>query len=133
MKMPSKKKTCTCGKVIDFAEICECKKGNRNAYQRQYYEKNKEAHKELNSTRWAKKRRFILNRDNSHCQRCLHKYGIIETDKLQVHHIKNRQHHPHLMYEDSNLITVCKTCNLQLGQSDILDFDWQQPEREFNF
>ncbi|WP_009968574.1 HNH endonuclease, partial [Bacillus subtilis] len=56
------------------------------------------------------------------CQRCLIKYSIVNSSELQVHHIKPRIDYPELMFEESNLITLCKTCNLQLGTSGELDF-----------
>lgn len=129
--MASKKKTCTCGKVINYDEVCSCKE-SRNAYQREYYAKHKDANKELRTARWAKKRQFIISRDRNYCQRCFYKYGIIESHKLQVHHIKPRSLYAHLMYEDSNLITLCKTCNLQLGTQETLDFDWNPTDRDYN-
>lgn len=121
--MSSKKKICSCGRIINFNETCSCKKNqNRNEYQKQYYEKNKEVLKPLSSGRWKKLRSLIIKRDQGVCQRCLIKYGIINSNNLQVHHIKPRIEYPELMFEESNLITLCKTCNLQLGTSEKLDF-----------
>lgn len=121
--MSSKKKICSCGRMISFTETCSCKKNqNRNAYQKQYYKKNKEILKPLSSTRWRKLRSLIIKRDKGLCQRCLIKYGILNGDNLQVHHIKPRIEYPELMFEESNLITLCQTCNLQLGTNEKLDF-----------
>lgn len=64
------------------------------------------------------------------CQRCYIKYGIINGDELQVHHIKPRITHPELMYDEDNVITLCKSCNVQLGLNGI-DFDWEVPETEY--
>jgi len=116
-------KTCSCGKLVDFSSICSCKtKTNRNEYQRNYYKKNKETSKPLNSTRWRKLRSLIIERDKGCCQRCLIKFRLINGSYLQVHHIKPRIDHPELMFEESNLITLCKTCNLQIGLKK-LDFE----------
>jgi 5-methylcytosine-specific restriction endonuclease McrA len=108
--------------VSDKVE-CSCKeRTNRNEYQRDYYQKNKEVLKPLSSTRWRKLRKLIISRDGGLCARCFSKYGIINGDNLQVHHIKPRIEFPHLMFDEENLITLCKTCNLQIGTAHELDF-----------
>lgn len=131
----SKKKTCSCGRVIGFNETCKCKqnKTSRNNYQKAYYQKNKDILKPLTSARWRKLRSLIIKRDGGYCQRCFIKYGIINGDQLQVHHIKPRIEFPELMWEESNLITVCKTCNLQLGTDGKLDFTPTTDLEDFDF
>ncbi|WP_170958672.1 HNH endonuclease [Bacillus wiedmannii] len=119
----SRKKFCSCGKIVPDNEVCSCKqKQNRNQYQREYYEKNKDILKPLSSTRWRKLRSLIIKRDKGCCQRCLIKFRLINGDQLQVHHIKPRIEFPELMFDETNLITVCKTCNLQIGLKE-LDFE----------
>lgn len=116
-----RKKICKCGKIVAENDLC-CKKKERLEKIRRYEKENPEETAFLNSNIWKKKTKRIKERDNYHCQRCLLKYGIIETRCLEVHHIKSRKNFPHLRLEDDNLITVCKTCNIQLGTSDKLDF-----------
>lgn len=117
-----KKKVCgSCGRIIDHNKDCGCYK--RTEYQKQYNEKNPQ-NSELRSSRWSDKRKFIIRRDGGVCQRCLIKFGKVNNHNLQVHHIKPRIKYPDLMYEDSNLICICKTCNLQLGTKEELDFEW---------
>ena len=132
-----KKKICSsCGKRVPYSEKCKCDDKRRkikNQYQKNYYQKNKESLKLLTQKRWKDLRKVIINRDNGCCQRCLIKYGIIETSKLQVHHIKPRIDYPELMYEESNLITVCQTCNLQLGVSGKLDFEYKLLDETIKF
>lgn len=119
----SKKKTCSCGRIIAFTETCSCKQtSNRNEYQREYYKNHKETLKPLSSARWKKLRPLIIKRDRGLCQRCLIKYNIFNGINLQVHHIKPRIQYPELMFEESNLLTLCKTCNLQIGLKE-LDFE----------
>lgn len=121
----SKKKICDkCGKLIDWNSTCSCKKDNtnQNEYKKQYYKKNKEVIKPITNARWRKLRSLIIKRDGGCCQRCLIKYGMINSENLQVHHIKPRTNYPELVYEESNLITLCKLCNLQLGTNEELDF-----------
>lgn len=132
--MTKKMKTCSCGRIIGFNEICKCKENNhdRNQYQRDYYRKNKETLKPLSSTRWKKLRSLIIKRDGGSCQRCKIKYGIINSDELQVHHIKPRINFPELIFEESNLLTLCKTCNLQIGLKE-LDFEPEIDLESFDF
>ena len=116
-----RKKICKCGKIVDENDLC-CRKKDMQQKSRRWDEDNVEEAKFRHSTRWKKWRLVILERDNYHCQRCLIKYGILETERLEVHHIKSRKNYPHLRWETDNLITCCKTCNNQLGTSDVLDF-----------
>ncbi|MCY9005654.1 HNH endonuclease [Peribacillus frigoritolerans] len=46
-------------------------------------------------------------------------------ENLEVHHIKSWRDFKALAYEPSNLITICRYCNLDLGNSNKLDFDWE--------
>lgn len=94
-------------------------------------ERNIEETKFLKSARWRRLRKQIIERDGSHCQRCLIKYNVITTDSLQGHHIRSRLNYPELRWESSNLICLCQLCNTQLGTKDKLDFIWEVPnERE---
>lgn len=110
-----------CGKKIEYNKTCPCH--NYNKDKQKYYYNNKEEHKFLNSKIWKNKRSFIIERDGHKCIRCFEKYGKINAKELQVHHIKSRRDYPDLRLEDDNLLTLCKTCNLQLGTSNKLDFE----------
>lgn len=116
-----------CGKKIVDGTICECKKSSRKVYYKTY-----KRDKVLDSYKWKKKREFILKRDGRICQRCLIKYNIINYDDMQVHHIRSRKNFPELTFDDSNLISLCGTCNRQLGTKDKLDFEWRTDDRDFN-
>lgn len=74
--------------------------------------KDKEAEKLIKSSRWQKVRKQILLRDKC-CLLCLQK-GILEYRKLSVHHIVKRTDNIELMYEPSNLVTVCPKCHEEL-------------------
>lgn len=129
----SKMKYCACGKRVDFNSTCSCQESRRlqrNQYKKEYYQKNKESIKLLQSPRWKKLRKFIINRDNGYCQRCFYKFGIINDSSLQVHHIKPRVEYPELIFNEDNLICLCKTCNLQLGTNDELDFEPKEIDKE---
>ena len=112
----------------------KCKKKKENERQAYYREQNSEKDNMLRTARWKRLREYIIRRDGGFCQRCWIKYGIFNDKNLEVNHIKSRLHYPDLMWEESNLITVCHTCNMQLGVSDKLDFEWQPPEpHDYNF
>lgn len=117
-KSTCKKTTCSCGKIIRLGSTCECKKEKRKKYMETY-----ESDPLLNTYKWKKKRLQIIERDNGLCQRCLIKYGILNSEELQVHHIKSRRNFPELTFDDENLLCMCKTCNQQLGTKDKLDFN----------
>ena len=122
-----------CGRMHEFGKTCQCVKEMRNLKAKQARRDGRdEATKFYKSAKWRKKRAFIIKRDLGHCQRCKNKYNIINGERLEVHHIKSRHQFPELAFEDSNLITLCKTCNLQLGTSNKLDFDYLPKNIEFN-
>ncbi|WP_432613178.1 HNH endonuclease [Halobacillus litoralis] len=114
-------KFCSCGKLIRADEKCSCKKRVRTDEQRK-------RHNELNSVRWRKFRKSIAHRDSGHCQRCVIKYGVVNTDNLQIHHVLPRSEYPELMYEPTNCVTLCASCNRKLGTNEELDFDFQPGE-----
>ncbi|WP_423479056.1 HNH endonuclease [Priestia megaterium] len=57
-------------------------------------------------------------------------YGQLVMEKLECHHIKSWRDYPALAYDEANLITVYRRCNLDLGNSNKLDFTWSAPELE---
>lgn len=134
--MSSRKTICPhCRKIIkeNSGHTCKGTEKKRLAYnkkKREYYHKNKETQKPLMTRKWRKFRLIIIDRDNNMCQRCYLKYGIINGEELQVHHIKPRIHFPELMFDEENVVTLCKTCNVQLGLNGI-DFTWEAPSMEY--
>lgn len=117
-KMKTKKFCSNCRALIPSDSKCSCRKS-------QPRQSNK---KHVGRTyRFRKLRKNIIERDDGHCQRCMIKYGVFETEHLQVHHIKNQDDFPELAYDEDNLITVCRLCNTQMGKSDKLDFAWEPP------
>lgn len=127
---------CNCGKKIVLGEQCDkCnsdKKQNKNTYMCDYNKRNKDVQKPLNSKRWKNLRSLIIQRDNSICQRCLAKKQVFNSTDLQVHHIKPRINYPELMFDEDNLITLCKTCNLEIGTRETLDFKKSKDDFEFH-
>lgn len=80
--------------------------------------------KELRSKRWHYFRQQIILRDGGECQRHLKLYGEHVYYPLEVHHIKPRDTHPELMYDENNVVTICKSCNAHLALNGI-DFDFK--------
>ena len=131
----ARKKICShCGDIYDELKGHKCSKEDSirkyKTEQRRLYDEKNETSKLLRTTRWRKFRKYIINRDNNRCQRCIANYGVITVTNLEVHHIKPRITHPELMYDEDNVVTVCQTCNLQLGTKGV-DFDWCPPEQDF--
>lgn len=130
--MRARMKTCSCGKIIPEGTTCDCKKKQRNKYMKEYQRQHKD--NPLKTKRWSKLRLKVLKRDKYLCQRCLHKYNLANSKELQAHHIKSRRDYPELVFVEENIITMCKTCNLQLGTSNKLDFDRTEfREQDINF
>ncbi|MGE1112159.1 HNH endonuclease [Priestia megaterium] len=117
------KTTCAgCGLIIPMGTVCKCKKEQRKQYAREYAKRNPDKTKIVRSGKWRTFRKRIIQRDGTHCQRCIRKYSLITTSNLEVHHIKPRDKYPELTFEETNCVTLCKTCNLQLGTQEALDF-----------
>ncbi|MBG9471363.1 HNH endonuclease [Priestia megaterium] len=114
-------KFCSCGNVIKLNEKCSCKKAYRS--------KENKTHPS-NTRKFQKLRKSIIIRDEYHCQRCKVVYGQLVMEDLECHHIKSFRDYPELAYDEVNLITVCRRCNLDLGNSNKLDFNWIAPELE---
>lgn len=128
-----------CGRKKKENEKCICRPAQssyRKNYLKKYYKEND---KELGTLKWKMKRKEILERDGC-CQRCLIVFNRIVTSDLQVHHIKprSRKEYRDLIFENSNLITLCEDCNKYYNGKDPetnrqwerLDFDWEAPEEE---
>lgn len=65
------------------------------------------------SSKWIKKRKEILERDNNECQSCKNKglATVGQSTKLDVHHIKHLENNWDLRLNNDNLITLCVTCH----------------------
>lgn len=115
-----------CRKKIHIGETCECQKDNRrktkNNSSKKYYDENKEYVNKIKNAKWRRLRKLIIERDGGYCQRCYILYKTFTVDRLEVHHIKPRIDFPELVYDDKNLITICKQCNIDLGTAHELDF-----------
>ncbi|MFY0762148.1 HNH endonuclease signature motif containing protein [Metabacillus dongyingensis] len=112
---------CICGQMVEgnSTSKCPCKKKQRRS------EADIERNKDLVSSKWRKFRLRIIKRDGAHCQRCLIKYSTITTANMQVHHIKPRIKYPDLTFEETNCVTLCQRCNLDIGIKEQLDFEFE--------
>lgn len=110
-----------CGSKVEYTKKCSCLKNKKSERNKKYIDNDKF----YRTRKWRALRLRVLKRDNFLCQRCLNKYGILNSDNLEAHHIKSRVNYPELELEENNIVCVCKTCNLQLGTSDKLDFKYE--------
>ncbi|MFT7830047.1 HNH endonuclease [Priestia megaterium] len=113
-------KFCSCGQLVAIGATCDCKKVKKQKPANGWHPSSKGDFRKL--------RKLIIKRDGAHCQRCRIKYNWMVFDNLEAHHIKSWRDYPELGYDESNLITVCKKCNLELGNSNKLDFEPESPE-----
>ena len=113
-----------CSNKVEYTKKCSCLNDARKIRNKKYEDKDKF----YRGRAWRKLRERVLNRDNNLCQRCLYKFGIINSKNLEAHHIKSRLNYPELELEIDNIVCVCKTCNLQLGTADKLDFEYKIKE-----
>lgn len=96
-------KACSrCGKIHGYGE---CK-----VPAPRYQKKATDITKFRSSRTWERKRNEILSRDLYLCRLCLHN-GHISNKQLEVHHIVSLQANFDLRTEDTNLITLCRTCH----------------------
>ena len=63
----------------------------------------------LHSAKWKRKRDSILRRDDYTCQLCK-RYGKMKSAH-SVHHIFPWEFYPEYIYENWNLISLCKDCH----------------------
>ncbi|HHQ2477321.1 TPA: HNH endonuclease [Bacillus cereus] len=112
-----------CGNIVPINERCSCRPKVKSESSKNHPSA---------TIRFQKLRKRILKRDNYTCQRCI-KFGRHDEsihENLQCHHIKSWRDFPELAYDENNLIIVCRDCNLKLGNSNVLDFEWQPPNQE---
>ena len=130
--MPLRKIDSEHNQVFDLNKMAESPAKKRQR-QKSLYEKHRykdpTSQKAIHTKKWQNTRREIIIADGGECQRCLMLFGWHTVDNLQVHHIKPRTQFPELTYENDNLVTLCKTCNLVMGENGI-DFAWT-PEMRF--
>ena len=106
-------KACSrCGKIHEYNY--KCNKGK--VY------KHNDIDKLRSTTRWTTKSIEIREASNYLCSVCLNK-GIINYDKVEVHHILKLQDNPELLLENDNLIALCKYHHKQADKGE-LDKDY---------
>lgn len=106
-------KICGCGKKIKHNEKCTCKKYTRKI--------SDDKLKFYSSYAWKKLRNRKV-KERPYCERCWDRHKILVTENLQGHHILSFNTHQHLKLDDLNVAVLCRTCNVQLGDSNTLDW-----------
>lgn len=109
----------TCGKVHEYNTICPKRIAYEKQRQAQYdrskykYDRTTKADLFRNTKIWQCKRREIQDRDLHLCRYCFLVRHKITTDGLSVHHILPLAQHYAKRLQDSNLITLCRSCHEQ--------------------
>ncbi|MBC8579147.1 HNH endonuclease [Lachnospiraceae bacterium NSJ-12] len=116
------KKYCSCGKIIRLNEICSCKNYTRKI--------DKDKSRFYSSYAWKKLRNMRV-KEQPYCERCWSLHKLIVTDCLQGHHILSYKHYNHLKLDYLNVAVLCRTCNVQLGDSNVLDWKVSEEVREY--
>ena len=95
---------------------------------------SQKANKFYRTKEWKMKRKEILERDK-YCQRCWLKFGIVNCDHLEIHHIKPLTKYWDERLNNDNLITLCRVCHRYLDQSNNgnLDFEFTPKEIVYEF
>ena len=75
--------------------------------------KNKRVESTTKSAQWKAVREKVILRDKC-CLLCLKRRGYFELRALQVHHIIKRVEDESLIYDPSNLVTLCRSCHEEM-------------------
>lgn len=101
-----------CRKLIDFKNTyCETCLSKVNKERKKYSTKDKEIDATTKTSRWQYIRQKVIERDLGCCVLCFIKDNYIEYKRLQVHHLVKRKDDLKLIYDMTNLITLCKDCH----------------------
>ena len=112
------KKVCSrCGNIILHNKRCGC----TPKYDRRISDEKRRFY---SSYAWQKLRNRKV-KENPYCERCWSKHKIITTEYLQGHHIKSFKDYSELRLDEDNVVVLCRTCNLQVGDSSVVDWEWK--------
>lgn len=123
---------CKCGQKHPIGTECP----NKYKYKRENSsEENKIVNKFYTSKSWREKREEIKSLDKGLCQRCLIKFGIVTTERLEIHHIEPLTVKWEKRLQNDNLITLCVQCHrwIDIKNNGRLDFEWERKEETFDF
>lgn len=95
---------------------------------------SQKANKFYRTKSWKMKRKEILERDK-YCQRCWIKFGIISTERLEVHHIEPLTSFWEKRLNNDNLICLCSSCHKLIDNkyNGNLDFEFTPKEIVYEF
>lgn len=101
-----------CRALIEYGNTyCDnCYKNKIEKNKQTQRAKLKKADDTLKTPQWKATRSRVMERDNFCCRLCLLR-NYVETRTLQVHHIHKRVDRPDLTFNESNLVTLCRTCH----------------------
>lgn len=129
-----KRKCKHCGVFYDLQESHECTQSlaARRKREKENRDRSTEAQKAITSRKWRNFRKQVIIADGGYCQRCFIVDGIYNYSRLEVHHIKPRSLYPELAFDEDNVVTLCKACNLNMGL-DGIDFEWSPENRKIDY
>ncbi len=111
------KKICSkCGKTIEYNKMYTGRTST-------LYNRTTSHEKPIfySSYAWQKLRNRKV-KEHPYCERCWSKWKIITIENLQGHHIRSFKDYPELRLDEDNVAVLCRVCNLQVGDSSVVDW-----------
>jgi hypothetical protein len=115
-------KTCSyCGNIHD--KTFDCPKKPKTKYGKGYTKERSDIDKLRNTRRWRSKSLEIRKRDKGLCQVCIRELYNTDTrynmHTIEVHHIYFISENIRRMYDNNNLISLCKYHHVMAETGDI--------------
>lgn len=108
-----------CRKLTDYGNTyCKDCQSIISSERNKLRSKDEEIEATTKSSTWKNLRKQILMRDKNCCVLCF-KRGYITYKSLQVHHIVKRIEDKSLIYEPTNLVTLCRTCHEEVEKMSV--------------
>ena len=115
-----------CLRIHDRYVECDSKiKNKRNKQKDKYNDDRYKVYNDCyNTTRWKKVREEVLKKSNYMCEICK-QLGILNYTDIQVHHIEKIIDNPYKMYDEDNLLVVCRNHHRQIegmNENEIIEY-----------
>lgn len=101
-----------CGKKILQGQQCECRKDRYKEYNKRvrFNKDNKKYFDFYNTIHWKRMSKYIKNKYNEVCLKCLLKYKILTPSDVAHHIVPIREDYSKRL-EEKNLIPLCHGCH----------------------
>lgn len=115
-----------CLKIHDRYVECDSKiKHKKNKQKDKYNDDRYKVYNDCyNTTRWKKVREEVLKKSNYMCEICK-QLGILNYEDIQVHHIEKIIDNPYKMYDEDNLLVVCRKHHREvegMNENEIIEY-----------